>query len=64
MMTSRRKTEKLGEKPARYSLSTIYPTWTDLGANPDLRGERPATNHLSHGMTLVLYNREYSYLIP
>jgi hypothetical protein len=23
--------------------------WADLGANPGLCGERPATNHLSHG---------------
>jgi hypothetical protein len=30
-------------------LSTTNPTWTDLGSNPGLRGERPATNHLSHG---------------
>jgi hypothetical protein len=28
---------------------TINPTWVDLGANPGLRGERPATNRLSHG---------------
>jgi hypothetical protein len=25
------------------------PTWTDLGLNPGLRGEKPATNRLSHG---------------
>jgi hypothetical protein len=30
------------------TLSTTNPTWTDQGANPGLRGERPATNHLSH----------------
>ena len=24
-------------------------TWTDLGWNPGLHGDRPATNHLSHG---------------
>jgi hypothetical protein len=35
------------------TLSTINPTWTDLSANPVLRGERPVTNHLSHGTTLV-----------
>jgi hypothetical protein len=29
-------------------LSTTNPTWTDPGSNPDLRGERPATNRLSH----------------
>jgi hypothetical protein len=31
------------------TLSTNDPTWIDPGANPGLRGERPATNHLSHG---------------
>jgi hypothetical protein len=33
-------------------LSTTNPTWTDPGSNPDLRGERPATNRLSHGTAL------------
>jgi hypothetical protein len=31
------------------TLSTINPTWTDPGLNPGLRGERPASNRLSHG---------------
>jgi hypothetical protein len=31
------------------TLSTANPTWTDPGSNPGLRGERPATNRLSHG---------------
>jgi hypothetical protein len=31
------------------TLSTTNPTGIDPGANPGLRGERPATNHLSHG---------------
>jgi hypothetical protein len=31
------------------TLSTTNPTWTDLG----LRGKRPATKRLSHGMALV-----------
>jgi hypothetical protein len=31
------------------TLSTTNPTWTDPGSNPGLRGERLATNHLSHG---------------
>jgi hypothetical protein len=34
------------------TLSTINPTWTGPGSNPGLRGERPATNHLSHGTAL------------
>jgi hypothetical protein len=33
-------------------LSTTNPIWSDMGSNPDLRGERPATNR--HGrLTLV-----------
>jgi hypothetical protein len=36
------------------TLSTTNPTWTDPGSNPGLRGERPATNRLSHGTALVL----------
>jgi hypothetical protein len=31
------------------TLSTTNLTWIDLGANPCLRGEMPATNDLSHG---------------
>jgi hypothetical protein len=31
------------------TLSTTNLTWTDPGSNPGLRGERPATNRLSHG---------------
>jgi hypothetical protein len=31
------------------TLSTTNPTWIDPDTNPGLRGERPATNHLSHG---------------
>jgi hypothetical protein len=31
------------------TLSNTNSTWTNLGANPGLRGERPATNFLSHG---------------
>jgi hypothetical protein len=32
------------------TLSTTNLTWTDPGANPGFRVERPATNRLSHGM--------------
>jgi hypothetical protein len=32
------------------TLSTTNPTWIDPGANPGLRGERPSTNDLRHGM--------------
>jgi hypothetical protein len=31
------------------TLSITNPTWTDPGSNSGLRGERPATNRLSHG---------------
>jgi hypothetical protein len=40
-------------KPAQCHLSTTNPTWIDPVANPGLRGERPATNRLSHGTTLT-----------
>jgi hypothetical protein len=36
------------------TLSTTNPTWIDPGANPGLHGERAATNHLSHGMALII----------
>jgi hypothetical protein len=32
------------------TLSTTNPTRIDQGTNPGLRGERPVTNRLSHGM--------------
>jgi hypothetical protein len=35
-------TEELGENPPSATLSTTNPTWKDPGANPGLRGERPA----------------------
>jgi hypothetical protein len=36
------------------TLSTIYPTWIEPGANPGLRGDRPATNYLSHGTAALI----------
>jgi hypothetical protein len=42
-------TEVLGENLPSATLSTTNHTWIDPGANPGLRGERPATNRLSHG---------------
>jgi hypothetical protein len=33
-------------------------TWTDLGSNPGLRGERPATDRLSRGTAFVTYWRD------
>jgi hypothetical protein len=35
------------------TLPTTNPTWTDPRSKPGLRGERPATNRLSHGTVLV-----------
>jgi hypothetical protein len=43
-------TEELGETPAPVSLC---PPQIQRAPNPSLRGERPATNHLSHGTALV-----------
>jgi hypothetical protein len=37
------------------TLSTTNLTWTDQGANPCLRGLRPATNHLSHRTAWLAY---------
>jgi hypothetical protein len=39
------------------TLSAINPTWIDPGANPVLRGERPAANRLSHGTASEDHNR-------
>jgi len=35
------------------TLTTIKFTWTDVGFNPGLRGERLATNRLCHGTALI-----------
>jgi hypothetical protein len=38
-------------------LPTTNPTWTGQGANLGLHGDRPATNHMNHGMaTFRAYN--------
>jgi hypothetical protein len=42
-------TEVLGDNLPSATLSTTNPTWIDPGVNLGLRGERPATNRLSHG---------------
>jgi hypothetical protein len=52
-----RETEVLGENLPSATLSTTNPTWIDAGSNPGLRGERPATNRLSHGTALL-----YTYI--
>jgi hypothetical protein len=44
------KTEVLGVKSVPSATwSIINLTWTKLGSNPALSGERPATNRLNHG---------------
>jgi hypothetical protein len=53
-------TEVLGENLPSATLST---TWIDPGANPGLRGERPATNRLSHGTALAVYYEVTNKLI-
>jgi hypothetical protein len=41
---------QLGEKPVPVPLCPLQILHgLDLGSNPGLRGERPATNRLSHG---------------
>jgi hypothetical protein len=47
--TDRGKPKYSGKTCPSVTLSTTNPTWTDPGSNPGLRGERPATNRLSHG---------------
>jgi hypothetical protein len=54
-MKSTGENRKLGEKPVPVPLRPPQMSHgLDLGSNPDLRGERPATKRLSHGMALVL----------
>jgi hypothetical protein len=38
-------------------------TWTDKGANPGIRRERPATNHLSHNQFFCGNNDSLSALV-
>ena len=38
------------------TLSTTNPTWTGLGVNPGLRGERPTTNRLGHRLFSFPYH--------
>jgi hypothetical protein len=43
-------TEVLQENLPDATLSTKNPTSPDPGSNPDCRGGKPVTNHLSYGM--------------
>jgi hypothetical protein len=48
------KTEEPGEETIPVpTLSTTNSIWIDPDANPGLRGERPATNDLSHGTAVI-----------
>jgi hypothetical protein len=47
--TDREKQKYPDRNLSNYHHSTINLTWSDLGSKPGLRGERPATNLLSHG---------------
>jgi hypothetical protein len=46
-----KKTTLLGENTALVPFSIINPTWFSLETNPDLRGEKPAANALSNGLS-------------
>jgi hypothetical protein len=46
------------------SLTTTNITWIYPDANPGLRGERPATNRLSHGMALWQLCYLHTVLVP
>jgi hypothetical protein len=43
------------------TLSSTNPTWTDLGVNPGLNGEKLLTNHLSYGMACPGHVHEGSH---
>jgi hypothetical protein len=48
------------------TLPTTNLTWIDPGTNPGLRGQRPATNDLSHGTgaVLVMAERLSAVIVP
>jgi hypothetical protein len=48
IMTGENRSTRRKTSPSATS-STTYLTQTDLGSNPNLRGDRPATNCLNHG---------------
>jgi hypothetical protein len=49
-MMTRENRRTRGKTCPNATLSITNPTWTDLDMNPSLRGEKPATNHLSYGI--------------
>lgn len=48
------KTEVIGEKPVRVTVSTTNPTLTDLRLKLGVRGDRPVTNCLRHDMARLM----------
>jgi hypothetical protein len=62
-MKSTGENRQLGEKPVPVPL---FPPQIshglDLGSNPGLRGERPATNRLSHGTAKVYLGNIYLFV--
>jgi hypothetical protein len=46
-------TEVLEQTYPSATLSTINPTWPDLGSKPGRRGGKPATNRLSYGTAYI-----------
>ena len=50
--TDKKKYNTLRKTCTNATLTTINPTWSGLGLNPDLHSDRPATNSLTHGTAL------------
>jgi hypothetical protein len=53
-------TRRIRRKTCPNTTSTKNTAWSDPEANPGIRGERPATERLSHGT--ALYIRYYAIL--
>jgi hypothetical protein len=51
--TDRRKVKNSGKNLSQCSFVHHKSTWTNLGKNPGLCSENPATIHLSHGTVLI-----------
>jgi hypothetical protein len=48
ILTGENRTARSDKTCHNFTLSTTNPTWTEPSEKPDLRGERQATNRLSH----------------
>jgi hypothetical protein len=60
MMLTRDNTSTWRETCWSATPSTTNLTWTDLGWNPGFRGDRLATNHLSHGKAFGIGQKQYT----